>query len=115
MFESKVGRTKNEIDIIADTDERLVFVECKTMIYDTTDIDKFKSALRNFSGTSTLGVLVTNDDVKKEKRKIHYEHVVEKCDNNHILTFNFSQYEHDNNHTLSLNSMINSKLNISNT
>jgi len=82
------GNPKNEIDIIAELGNRLLFVECKTMIHDTTDIDKFRSALRNFSGTSSTGIFVTNDKPNNNSR-IRYEHAMEKCKDNDILTFNF--------------------------
>ena len=84
-FADTEGNPKNEIDIIADLGNRLLFVECKTMIKDTTDIDKFRSALRNFSGTSTTGLFVTNDKPRQQ-----YRHAMEKCKDNGILTFNYA-------------------------
>ena len=84
-FADTEGNPKNEIDIIADLGNRLLFVECKTMIKDTTDIDKFRSALRNFSGTSTTGLFVTNDKPRQQ-----YSHAMEKCKDNGILTFNYA-------------------------
>ena len=67
-FLTKEKDPKNEIDIIADFGYRLLFVECKTMVHDVTDIDKFRSAMRNFSGTSSIGVFVTNDMAKTGNR-----------------------------------------------
>ena len=93
-FADTEGNPKNEIDIIAELGNRLVFVECKTMIHDTTDIDKFRSALRNFSGTSSTGVFVTNDSPNKNTLS-RYEHAMEKCKDNGILTFNFSLWKKD--------------------
>ena len=90
-FADSEGNPKNEIDIIAELDNRLLFVECKTMIHNPTDIDKFKSALRNFSGTSSTGIFVTND-MPNAYTLPRYEHVMEKCKDNGILTFNFSLY-----------------------
>ena len=90
-FADSEGNPKNEIDIIAELDNRLLFVECKTMIHNPTDIDKFKSALRNFSGTSSTGIFVTND-MPNAYTLPRYEHAMEKCKDNGILTFNFSLY-----------------------
>ena len=88
-FTDSDGNAKNEIDIIAEFGNRLLFVECKTMIHDTTDIDKFRSALKNFSGTSSTGLFVTNDK-PNERNRYRYEHAIEKCKDNDILHFNFS-------------------------
>lgn len=89
-FEYQQGNPKNEIDIIAEFGNRLLFVECKTMIHDTTDIDKFHSALRNFSGTSSMGLFVTNDR-PYPRMKDNYQRAIEKCRDNNILFFNFAK------------------------
>ncbi|MBR6926634.1 MAG: DUF1887 family protein [Bacteroidaceae bacterium] len=89
-FEYQQGNPKNEIDIIAEFGNRLLFVECKTMIHDTTDIDKFHSALRNFSGTSSMGLFVTNDRPSL-RMKDNYQRAMEKCQDNNILFFNFAE------------------------
>lgn len=112
-FADSEGNPKNEIDIIAELENRLLFVECKTMIYDTTDIDKFRSALRNFSGTSSTGIFVTND-MPNEKSKSRYEHAMEKCKDNGILTFNFSLWKNNPSACPSLNAIINEQLNYQN-
>lgn len=104
-FSDTEGNPKNEIDIICDLGNRLLFVECKTMIKDTTDIDKFRSALRNFSGTSTTGLFVTNDHPKKE-----YKHAMEKCRDNGILTFNFARWREAPLQSVSLDKIIESQL-----
>ncbi len=88
-FADADGHTKNEIDIIVDLGTRLLFVECKTMVYNITDIDKFRSALRNFSGTSSSGIFVTYER-PNENTKEKYQHAMEKCRDNEIQTFNFS-------------------------
>ena len=112
-FTDSEGKPKNEIDIIAELENRLLFVECKTMIHDTTDIDKFSSALRNFSGTSSTGIFVTND-MPTEKKRSRYEHAMEKCEDNGILTFNFAKWVSNPNSSPSLNSIINNQLKIQN-
>lgn len=108
-FADSEGNPKNEIDIIAELENRLLFVECKTMIHDTTDIDKFRSALRNFSGTSSTGIFVTND-MPNEKSRSRYEHAMEKCKDNGILTFNFSIWKSNPSACPSLNTIINEQL-----
>lgn len=107
-FNDAEGNPKNEIDIIAEFGDRLLFVECKTMIHDTTDIDKFRSALRNFSGTSTTGLFVTNDAPNANSQE-RYDHAIEKCRDNGILTYNFAK---DKNKCLS--DIINTRLSAQN-
>lgn len=112
-FTDSEGRPKNEIDIIAEMENRLLFVECKTMIHDTTDIDKFSSALRNFSGTSSTGIFVTNDK-PTERTRSRYEHAIEKCKDNGILTFNFSLWKNNPFNSPSLSTIINEQLKFQN-
>lgn len=99
VFADSDGHAKNEIDIVADLGIRLLFVECKTMVYDVTDIDKFRSALRNFSGTSTSGLFVTYEKPNLGT-KMRYQHAVEKCKDNDIQVFNFSMWKDDRYHRL---------------
>ena len=112
-FADSEKNPKNEIDIIAEQDNRLLFVECKTMIYDSTDIDKFGSALRNFSGTSTTGIFVTNDP-PNTNRMSRYNHAMEKCKDNGILTFNFSLWRNNPTENPPLNTIINEQIQIQN-
>lgn len=112
-FTDSEGNPKNEIDIIAELDNRLLFVECKTMIHDSTDIDKFRSALRNFSGTSTTGIFVTNDK-PNAFNKSRYEHAMEKCKDNGILTFNFSIWRSNPIDSLTLKAIVNKQIQLQN-
>jgi len=112
-FTDSEGNPKNEIDIIAELDNRLLFVECKTMIRDTTDIDKFSSALRNFSGTSSKGIFVTND-IPTPKSRPRYDHAMEKCKDNGILTYNFSLWKNNPCKIPSLNAVISEQLKFQN-
>ncbi len=105
-FAYSEGSSKNEVDIIAEFGNRLLFVECKTMIRDNTDLDKFRSALRNFSGTSTTGLFVTYDK-PNEKSRERYEQAMEKCKDNEILTFNFSLWKGRPVENLPLNTLVN--------
>ncbi|MBO4379948.1 MAG: DUF1887 family protein [Muribaculaceae bacterium] len=87
VFRSDSGNMDiNEIDIIADFGSRLVCVECKTWLYRPTDVNKFKSAVSNFSGSGSACFFVANDlmDYSNEcdARQI--------CQQNNIGYFNFS-------------------------
>ena len=112
-FADSEGNPKNEIDIIAELDNRLLFVECKTMIHDSTDIDKFRSALRNFSGTSSTGIFVTNDKPNAVSMS-RYEHAMEKCKDNGILTFNFSLWRNNPIETPTLKAIVNEQIQLQN-
>ena len=112
-FADSEGNPKNEIDIIAELDNRLLFVECKTMIHDSTDIDKFRSALRNFSGTSSIGIFVTNDKPNAVSIS-RYEHAMEKCKDNGILTFNFSLWRNNSIDASTLKAIINKQIQLQN-
>lgn len=105
MFVDSDGLAKNEFDIIADCGIRLLFVECKTMVFDTTDIDKFRSALRNFSGTSSSGLFVTYEK-PNEYNKEKYKLAMEKCRDNDIQTFNYSLWNLDREHNPSLSQIV---------
>ncbi len=105
MFVDSDGLAKNEFDIIADCGTRLLFVECKTMVFDTTDIDKFRSALRNFSGTSSSGLFVTYEK-PNEYNKDRYKLAMEKCRDNDIQTFNYSLWNIDREHNPSLSQIV---------
>lgn len=76
---------KNEIDIIANLGDRMLFVECKTKMEDYKDIDKFHSAMLNYAGKSTIGLFVANEPLN--------EQVIEKCRDNKILAFSFGDYQ----------------------
>ena len=71
--------TKNEIDIIMNLGSRLLFVECKTQISNTTDIDKFKTAVDNFGGTGCLKLFVSYYTMHPNTR--------EKCRDCNIMCF----------------------------
>ena len=58
------------------------------MVYDTTDIDKFARAMRNYSGLGSKGLFATLD-TPSEKRGSVYKLAEEKCEDNRIAMFNF--------------------------
>ena len=85
-FPFKEGIDKNEVDIIINTGTKILFVECKTQIHDTTAIEKFRSVIKGYGGTASKGLFVTDakmTDIAKAKCKEHG-----------ILTFSF-QDEHE--------------------
>ncbi|NSW45392.1 MAG: DUF1887 family protein [Bacteroidales bacterium] len=82
-FQTKEGALKNEVDVIVNTGKKLLFVECKTQVYNSTDIDKFASVIRNYGGLGTKGILITEVDINKN--------VLEKCEDNGLLTFCLNQ------------------------
>jgi hypothetical protein len=75
------GEDKNEIDIIVNTGVKLLFVECKTQIYDIKDVDKFRNVTKNYGGLGAKSILVTYS--KPPAR------FIEKCADNNILLFYF--------------------------
>lgn len=70
---------KNEIDVIVNTGNRLLFVECKTQITSITDIDKFRTAVKNYGGMACKALFVTEAGMKNTAR--------EKCEDSGILSF----------------------------
>ncbi|MEY8688148.1 DUF1887 family CARF protein [Bacteroides sp. AN502(2024)] len=70
---------KNEIDVIVNTGNRLLFVECKTQISFITDIDKFRTAVKNYGGMACKALFVTEAVMKNTAR--------EKCEDSGILSF----------------------------
>ncbi len=69
-FPFKKGVDKNEVDILINTGVKILFVECKTQITTTTDIDKFRSVIKEYGGIGSKGLFVTDavmTDISKEK------------------------------------------------
>lgn len=79
LFKDANNQSKNEIDIIADMGNRLLFVECKTQVYESTDVDKFRTAVRNYGGLGSIPLFVTLHEMKDLAR--------EKCNDSKITTF----------------------------
>ena len=82
-FPYKGGRAKNEIDIIVNIGNKLMFVECKTQITDQTDIDKFNTAVKNYGGMGCKALFITDAKMKKEAE--------EKCEDSGIITFSLNK------------------------
>lgn len=81
------GVDKNEVDIIVNTGKKALFIECKTQINSSNDIDKFTSVIKKYGGIGSKGLFVTDAPMRDLDKK--------KCEENHIL--HFSLQEHTNN------------------
>jgi len=77
------NHSKNEIDLIVNMGQKLLFIECKTSVSDIKDVDKFRNVVRNYGGLGCISILITDEILK--------ENVREKCSDNNILTFSFKQ------------------------
>ncbi len=82
-LESGTETTINEIDIIVNTGEKLLFVECKTQVYDGTDIDKFGNAVKNYGGLASKRIFITDAIMKPIAQ--------EKCSQAKIPFFSMSE------------------------
>ena len=72
-------KPKNEVDIVVDAGEKVLFVECKTQIEKSTDIDKFRTVVKNYGGMGSKALFVT-DAIMSPMNK-------EKCVESGILYF----------------------------
>lgn len=78
------GKIKNEVDIIARLNNRILFVECKTKLFNSTDIDKFRTVVNNYGGNASKAIFITEvamDNFQKEK-----------CKESNITTFALNDY-----------------------
>lgn len=72
-------KTKNEVDIIVNTGQKLLFVECKTQLKNGTDVDKFSTVVKNYGGAGSKALFIT-DEVLPELSTV-------KCKESGILTY----------------------------
>lgn len=70
---------KNEIDIIVNTGTKLLFVECKTKLASSTNIDKFRTAVENYGGRGSKAIYVTDEPLTELER--------EKCAESKVMYF----------------------------
>lgn len=96
----KGGATKNEIDIIVNTGRKLLFVECKTNITSSLDIDKFRNAVKNYGGMGSKALFVTENKMTDLQS--------EKCKDSNIIPFSMS--ESDTNKGQALFKLLNQQL-----
>jgi hypothetical protein len=76
---------KNEVDIIVDTGFKPLFVECKTKIFSSNDIDKFRTVVKNYGGMGSKALFVTEVKMTDTQK--------EKCEESGIISFSL-QDEH---------------------
>ena len=70
-FPFKTNVDKNEVDIIVNAGNKLLFVECKTQINKTTDIDKFNSVAKAYGGTAKTDATPSTDVLNNFDLGIH--------------------------------------------
>lgn len=90
---------KNEIDIIVDTGDKALFVECKTNIKNSTDIDKFNSVVKTIGGNGSKALFVCLNNIGQKER--------EKFRGYDMLSYSFAE---SNNDIEELYSMLNRKI-----
>jgi len=99
-FKPKVD--KNEVDIIVNTGTKILFVECKTQITHTTDIDKFRSVVKGYGGTGSKGLFVTDARMTDVAR--------EKCEEHGLLSFSLQDDHLGMSHEKALALLLDSEL-----
>lgn len=82
IFPTMKNVSKNEVDIIVNTGTKVLFVECKTQILNSTDIDKFSTVIRTFGGMGSKRLFVTQEKMN--------ENAESKCKEQNIITFSFA-------------------------
>ena len=85
--QSNNEQTQNEIDIIINTGDKMLFVECKTQIHTITDIDKFNNSVRTYGGLAAKRIFFTDGEMKEEAR--------EKCQNVEMPYFSLQELKND--------------------
>ena len=70
---------KNEIDILLNTGQNILFLECKAGIVTQSDINKIRTVSKFYGGISSKSILVSFFKPK--------EHLIEKCQDLDIEIF----------------------------
>ncbi|TCC92406.1 DUF1887 family protein [Pedobacter frigiditerrae] len=63
-FRADIKQPKNEIDILINRNNKLIFVECKSGIVSQADINKIKSVRDTFGGNASKSILVSQHQPK---------------------------------------------------
>ncbi len=84
-FKGPDNNDMNEVDIIVNTGKKLLFVECKTQIKGTTEINKFANVVRTYGALSSKSLFVTYWPM--------YRNGKEMCERCSIPTFNMTSCE----------------------
>ena len=82
-FPLKAGIDKNEVDILVNTGTKVLFVECKTQITNTVDIDKFANVIKKYGGTGSKGLFITDARMS--------EVAIKKCEESNLLHFSLQE------------------------
>lgn len=78
----------NEIDVIVETtNDKLLFVECKTQVYAPTDVDKFNDVTKSYGGQGSKRIFFTHWSMKNVAQL--------KCDALRIPHYVFSEVARD--------------------
>jgi hypothetical protein len=101
------GSDKNEIDVVVNLGNKLLFVEGKTHVADIKDIDKFRNAAKTYGGLGAKAILITWHEPNKR--------IIEKCNDNNILLFSFTNPDKNINNGNDLYRMLNNEISKSNT
>ena len=97
---------KNEVDIIVLTKKKAFFVECKTMITSSNDIDKFRTVVRNYGGQSSKAIFVTSTPMLPIQK--------EKCAESNIITFSLEDAAYGPNKEQELFKLLNAEMSVIN-
>lgn len=103
VFPSLNETSKNEIDIIIHTGTKLLFVECKTSIFDNTTIDKFASAVKLYGGLGSKALFITDTAMKSK--------AIEKCHDHGIMHYSLQNNPEGKTHREILFEMLEKELN----
>ncbi len=87
-FPAQNNSDKNEVDIVINTGTKPLFVECKTQIKNTTDIDKFNTVVRNYGGKGAKALFVTDAKMTTQ--------AIEKCEESNIAHISLQHYKNEN-------------------
>lgn len=104
-FKGSNNTDLNEVDIIVNTGKKLLFVECKTQIRDSNDVDKFASVVRNYGALSSKALFVTYWKM--------LENGLDKCKTNGITPYPMTK-GNDTQNVRNLNILLNQIINKSN-
>lgn len=102
VYPYRAGQPKNEIDVVVNTGVKLLMIECKTQIFDNTDIDKFRTAVKNYGGMGCKALFITESRMKDTAK--------EKCADSEVLTFCMSDYKNNYAARTALYTMLNEEI-----
>ncbi|MDR0891133.1 MAG: DUF1887 family protein [Mediterranea sp.] len=81
---SEQAKVKNEIDVIVNSGNRLLFVECKSGGFSPIDVDKFRTVVKNYGGMACKALFITYKPMTQE--------VLEKCADSGIVACSIADH-----------------------